>query len=99
MLAPQFHKGLVLKHNVNQRYATNSVSASLFRCVPHALQMQKCLNRPCAWARIGHVPDLAHRPCASCMPAVSKCASTSAMQSRHWVESAFLRLDISEDNP
>ena len=28
---PQLHKGLVLKHNVNQRYATDSVTATLFR--------------------------------------------------------------------
>ena len=29
---PQMHKGLVIKHNVNQRYATNRVTATLFRC-------------------------------------------------------------------
>lgn len=28
---PKIHEGLVLKHNTNQRYATNSVSAALFR--------------------------------------------------------------------
>ena len=29
---PAFGGGLVLKHNANQRYATNAVSATLFRC-------------------------------------------------------------------
>ena len=31
---PAFGKGLVIKHNTNQRYATNFLSATLFRCVP-----------------------------------------------------------------
>jgi aspartyl aminopeptidase len=28
---PAFHKGIVIKHNANQRYATNSITASAFR--------------------------------------------------------------------
>jgi aspartyl aminopeptidase len=30
-MAPKINKGLVIKHNANQRYATNAVSASFFR--------------------------------------------------------------------
>ena len=29
--APKLHSGLVVKHNANQRYATNAVTATLFR--------------------------------------------------------------------
>jgi aspartyl aminopeptidase len=28
---PRLHEGLVIKHNANQRYATNSVTAFLFK--------------------------------------------------------------------
>lgn len=28
---PKFHGGMVLKHNANQRYATNAVTAFLYR--------------------------------------------------------------------
>ena len=37
---PAFGSGLVLKHNANQRYATNAVSATLFRRGPRI---------PCSW--------------------------------------------------
>ncbi len=30
-MAPKINGGLVIKHNANQRYATNAVSATLFR--------------------------------------------------------------------
>ena len=30
-LAPRMGSGVVLKHNANQRYATNAISATLFR--------------------------------------------------------------------
>jgi hypothetical protein len=33
LMAPAFQGGLVLKHNNNQRYATNAISAALFRSV------------------------------------------------------------------
>lgn len=32
-MAPKINGGLVIKHNANQRYATNAVSATLFRRV------------------------------------------------------------------
>ncbi|CAN0483534.1 unnamed protein product, partial [Hapterophycus canaliculatus] len=30
-LGPKMHSGMVLKHNANQRYATNAVTAFFFR--------------------------------------------------------------------
>ena len=39
---PQFGKGLVIKHNANQRYATNSFSATLFRCPPACGMPVRC---------------------------------------------------------
>lgn len=50
--APAFHGGLVLKHNSNQRYATNAISAALFREVArrHAIPVQEfCVRNdmPC----------------------------------------------------
>ena len=30
-MAPKINGGLVIKHNANQRYATNAISASMFR--------------------------------------------------------------------
>jgi len=63
---PAFGGGLVLKHNANQRYATNAVSATLFRraprtplsfCIAYTLihwsvfrQQQKC-----TWHAIPHL--------------------------------------------
>lgn len=32
-MAPKINEGLVIKHNTNQRYATNSLSATLFRLI------------------------------------------------------------------
>lgn len=32
-MAPVFNQGMVIKHNCNQRYATNSLSATLFRLI------------------------------------------------------------------
>ena len=40
-------KGLVIKHNANQRYATNAVSASLFRelAINHGIPAQEFVVR------------------------------------------------------
>jgi len=44
---PAMGKGLVIKHNANQRYATNAVSASLFReiAIRHGLPAQEFVVR------------------------------------------------------
>lgn len=44
---PAFGGGLVLKHNANQRYATNAVSATLFRCA-HGCAHQEDTGGGCA---------------------------------------------------
>eukprot|EP00958_Prasinococcus_capsulatus_P009629 scaffold931_cov383-Prasinococcus_capsulatus_cf.AAC.32 len=53
---PKMHKGLVIKHNANQRYATNSISAHLFRRVGlnNGLAVQVC---PLANPRANVVPS------------------------------------------
>ncbi|XP_010248919.1 PREDICTED: probable aspartyl aminopeptidase isoform X2 [Nelumbo nucifera] len=41
---PKLHGGLVIKHNANQRYATNAVTSFIFREIAekHGLPIQKC---------------------------------------------------------
>lgn len=46
---PQLHKGLVIKHNANQRYATSGITSFLFKEVAklHDLPIQvRCSLRP-----------------------------------------------------
>ena len=54
-LAPRLGSGLVLKHNANQRYATNAISATLFRCVcVHRLHICcLCRDYRVGWGGVG----------------------------------------------
>lgn len=45
--SPAFGKGLVIKHNVNQRYATNALSATLFRSASLCSKAGMHLVLPC----------------------------------------------------
>jgi len=49
---PKLHGGLVIKHNANQRYATNAITAFIFREIAerHNLPVQVCLH----WFRNDH---------------------------------------------
>jgi hypothetical protein len=49
---PQFHRGLVLKHNVNQRYATNAISATLFRRVCSPAPHDCAILQPACYASL-----------------------------------------------
>ncbi len=59
---PAFGSGLVLKHNANQRYATNAVSATLFRCA-----LRSCMR--CCRPTAGPAGEVGHAPrCFASMP-------------------------------